>query len=167
MWRTNKSTLLARPSSVSPSVARAATTTSSTRSRLRDYYAMAGIFRSPIFTINRDRNAVAQIGTFSANAHWDHRGSRCRVGRVPTRNHKDSGRVQNTQSNGRGCLGGMDSKELDGIVLDNLEAEVVGSWAQSNYSTNLSTKIICTMAMRKEAKARNWFASSETASGRT
>ena len=36
--------------------------------------------------------------------------------------------------------GGIDSKELDGIVVDNLDAELLGQWTLSNYSTNFVDK---------------------------
>jgi hypothetical protein len=102
----------------------------------RDYYAMAGIFRSTL-TVNRTAGSGAQffserpLGTASEIERFE----------AYTRKLNElQNSVQSAQQMARDLPGGIDSKELDGIVMDNLQAEVVGNWSLSNYSTNFVDK---------------------------
>ncbi|HEV8543301.1 MAG TPA: DUF1553 domain-containing protein, partial [Verrucomicrobiae bacterium] len=104
----------------------------------RDYYAIAGIFRSTQtltgdgrFNPNASRFSERPLGT-EAEA------------KVVEEYQKKLGELQSKRDRARKLAqdlpGGIDSKELDGIVLDNLEAEVIGGWKLSNYSTNFVDK---------------------------
>jgi len=100
----------------------------------RDYYAMAGIFRST-HTINDNRNPGPNPSFFSERPL----GTAEETARMEEYNQKLAKlqeQFQNAQNAARDLPGGIDSKELDGIVMDNLVAEVIGDWALSRGSTN-------------------------------
>jgi mono/diheme cytochrome c family protein len=105
----------------------------------KDYYALAGIFRSsqtlgsdgsgggPRFLPVNERplGTMEQISAFEKYE--------ADLARLEAK--RDAARQL-----ARDLPGGIDSKHLDGIVLDNLDAEVVGKWTLSNYSTNFVDK---------------------------
>jgi len=104
----------------------------------RDYYAMAGIFRSTeTLAANRGGRQNASpfserlLGSEAEIAAWEKHEAALAAAEA----QRDRARRM-----ARELPGGIDSKELDGIVLDNLEAEVDGGWALSNYSTNFVDK---------------------------
>lgn len=104
----------------------------------RDYYAIAGIFRST-FTLTENR-APGPNGV-----PWSRRplGTPEQAAKLEAYNEKLNELQRDLQlaRQMRQTLpGGIDSALLDGIVLDNSAAEVIGSWARSNYSTNFVDK---------------------------
>jgi hypothetical protein len=104
----------------------------------RDYYAIAGIFRST-HTINDRQNAFAgqnffserSLGTPEEDAKAEEYSRKIETLRA---------KIDSAQNMARDLPGGIDSKELDGIVMDNLQAEVIGNWSLSRYSTNFVDK---------------------------
>jgi len=108
----------------------------------RDYYALSGIFRST-YTINEAINAGPRDP--NADAPWSERplGTPEQVAVVEAYQEKlgkMTAEVNDAREKRRQISttapGGIESGRLDGIVLDNSAAEVVGSWKLSNYSTN-------------------------------
>lgn len=104
----------------------------------RDYYALAGIFRSTE-TLARgggpgpNASPVMQrpLGTPEQTA----------AAEKYDRELADAQAKRDAARRSRQTLpGGIDSKELDGIVVDNLQAELVGGWSVSTYSTNFVDK---------------------------
>jgi hypothetical protein len=100
----------------------------------RDYYALAGIFRSTE-TLSAggpgrpNQNPVSErpLGTPEQTA-------------AAEKYERELAEAQAKRYAARRALktlpGGIDSKELNGIVLDNLKAELTGEWKLSTYSTN-------------------------------
>jgi hypothetical protein len=105
----------------------------------RDYYALAGIFRSTQTLAGDPRQAGINGSPFSERAL----GSAEQIAAVE-KFEAELGKLQAKRDTARRLArelpGGIDSKELNGIVLDNLQAEVIGSWSLSNYSTNFVDK---------------------------
>ena len=106
----------------------------------RDYYAMAGIFRST-YTITQARIPNQPGG----EQPWSERplGTPEETAAAEDYNRKLRKLQEELQLARRmrqELPGGIDSKLLDGIVLDNTDAEVIGDWARSNYSTNFVDK---------------------------
>jgi hypothetical protein len=104
----------------------------------RDYYALAGIFRSTQ-TVSGERPNLPGASIFSDRPL----GTEEEAARMEAY-EKKLGALEAKRDRARTLAkelpGGIDSKQLDGVVLDNLEAEVVGSWKLSNYSTNFVDK---------------------------
>lgn len=104
----------------------------------RDYYALAGIFRSSETLAQQNgpgpnASPVVQrpLGTPEQTA----------AAKKYDRELADAQSKRDAARRARQMLpGGIDSKELDGIVIDNLEAELVGGWSLSTYSTNFVDK---------------------------
>lgn len=105
----------------------------------RDYYAMAGIFRSTS-SLAEGTNRGAPRGTMLSERPLGDEEETKRYEKFAEELAKLQGDLQRALQMSRELPGGIDSKELDGICLDNLEAEVTGSWALSNYSTNFVDK---------------------------
>ncbi len=105
----------------------------------RDYYALAGIFRSTV-TLNTP-NAQARINPQG----WSERPLGTKEETEAAEKHaaavaKAQAEFDTARDQIRDLPGGIDAKDLAGIVVDNLEAEVIGSWRLSNYSTNFVNK---------------------------
>src|SRR5687768_15020537 len=105
----------------------------------RDYYALAGIFRSTQTLSSEDprqgrgpspfnERALGTLEQISALEKYEAELAKLEAKRNAARQAA------------RELPGGIDSKELDGIVLDNLQAEVIGEWKLSNASTNFVDK---------------------------
>ena len=106
----------------------------------KDYYALAGIFRST-YTITEARMANQPGG----QQPWSERplGTPEQTAVMEEYNRKLNKLQEELQLARRmrqELPGGIDSKLLDGIVIDNAEAEVIGDWARSTYSTNFVDK---------------------------
>lgn len=107
----------------------------------RDYYALAGIFRSTQTLSSQNGRGPGPgdgspfneraLGTSEQIAAFE---------KYQTELGKRQARRDAARRLAQDLPGGIDSKELDGIVIDNLQAEVVGSWALSRYSTNFVDK---------------------------
>jgi len=102
----------------------------------RDYYALAGIFRSTT-TLNENGRPVPGP-TLQA---WTERplGTKEESEAVEKFNatlEKAQAEFDSAFNKGKDLPGGIDSKELPGIVVDNLQAEIIGEWSKSTYSTN-------------------------------
>ena len=100
----------------------------------RDYYALAGIFKSTQTLASDARRApdgsrLSQRGLGTAEQIAAFEKFQAELQKLQARRNTARRLAQELP-------GGIDSKELDGIVLDNLQAEVVGNWKLSKYSTN-------------------------------
>lgn len=105
----------------------------------RDYYALAGIFRSTQ-TLSGGRTRPGGNGSAFNERPLGTAEQVDAFKKYETELAKLEARRDRARSLARELPGGIDSKELDGIVLDNLQAEVVGAWTLSNYSTNFVDK---------------------------
>jgi hypothetical protein len=118
----------------------------------RDYYALAGIFRSTqTLAAEARRNPGGAIlserplGTAEEAAKVEDYEKKLAV----LERKRDRARQLS-----RDLPGGIDSKELDGIVVDNLDAEVIGTWTLSNYSTNFVDKNYLHDGNKREEKGK-------------
>ncbi len=104
----------------------------------RDYYALAGIFRSTQ-TLSGD---VARVpnASFLSERPLGTAEQAAIVEKYQAKLTQVERKRDRARQMARELPGGIDSKELDGIVMDNLEAEMIGEWALSNYSTNFVDK---------------------------
>jgi hypothetical protein len=107
----------------------------------RDYYALAGIFRSTVTLTENARPFIAPNGP----SPWSERALGTKEQSEAAEKYqqeltKAQQDLQMVSDLNRDLPGGLDSKELPGIVIDNLEAEVIGNWRLSNYSTNFVNK---------------------------
>jgi hypothetical protein len=105
----------------------------------QDYYALAGIFQSTTTILLPGMNPARD------NKLWMERplGSKEQIEtyeKFENELAKLQQEVQVARQLRQTLPGGIDSKMLDGIVLDNLDAEVMGNWKLSNYSTNFVDK---------------------------
>jgi hypothetical protein len=105
----------------------------------RDYYALAGIFRSTQTLSGDNVRFGGGPSPFSERAL----GTMEQIA-AQEKYEAELAKVQAKRDTARRLAqdlpGGIDSKELDGIVIDNLQAEVEGQWTLSNYSTNFVDK---------------------------
>jgi len=106
----------------------------------QDYYAMAGIFRS-----TQTLPEAGGPGLAGRNVFWNERPlGNAEETRVAEEYNKKLTQLNEDAQLARQMAqqlpGGIDSKLLDGIVLDNEEAEVAGPWQRSYYSTNFVDK---------------------------
>lgn len=122
----------------------------------QDYYAMAGIFRS---TLTLPESGGPGLGR--GNVFWNER---------PLGNEEETKAVEafNARLNlltedvriarqlAQMLPGGIDSKLLDGIVLDNEEAELGGQWKRSYYSTNFVDKDYLHDGNERAGKGKKW-----------
>ena len=103
----------------------------------RDYYALAGIFRSTQTLATQNQN---QPGPFGGNLSERPLGTEEETKRMEEFNlelAKAQAELDRIQDMARdGVRGGIDSKDLAGIVVDNSEAEVIGFWRPSIGNTN-------------------------------
>jgi cytochrome c553 len=105
----------------------------------RDYYALAGIFRStatlaapsgqPRF--NPQAWSERPLGTKEQTEIFE---------KYTESLEKAQQEVDMTSSQVQNFPGGIDPKELPGIVVDNLDAEVIGNWSKSMGATNYVNK---------------------------
>ncbi len=108
----------------------------------KDYYALAGIFRSTVTLVeNGNGNPFGGQGPNP----WSERPLGTREETEAAEKYqkelsKAQADLQEVSNLNRDLPGGLDSKELAGIVMDNLDGEVVGAWTLSNYSTNFVNK---------------------------
>lgn len=105
----------------------------------RDYYALAGIFRSTQTLTGDARRGDPTATPFTERPL----GSEAQAAVVEEYQKKLSALQQKRdriRTLAKDLPGGIDSKALDGIVVDNLAAEVIGGWKLSNYSTNFVDK---------------------------
>lgn len=101
----------------------------------RDYYALAGIFRSTE-TIAPNANQPGPFGGLSERPLGNEEDTK-RMEEFTATLQKAQEELQQALNRGKdGVAGGINSKDLAGIVVDNADAEVIGSWAKSAYSTN-------------------------------
>ena len=105
----------------------------------RDYYALAGIFRSTQVLSSQDGQRPAGPSLFNERPL----GTMEQIAALE-KYEAELAKVQAKRDAARRLAqdlpGGIDSKELNGIALDNLQAEVIGEWTLSNYSTNFVDK---------------------------
>ncbi len=104
----------------------------------RDYYSLAGIFRS-----TQTVSVEARRGPNDSPLSERPLGTPEQAARVEAYQAKLAElerKRDRARQMARELPGGIDSKELDGIVVDNLDAELMGEWKLSNYSTNFVDK---------------------------
>src|SRR5437773_1699089 len=100
----------------------------------RDYYALAGIFRSTTTLADNIRpGPIPQA--------WSERPLGTKEEEEAVEKHdalvaKAQEELDAAIAAFKDLPGGIDSKELAGIVVDNMEAEVIGNWKLSIGSTN-------------------------------
>ncbi|MGV3774266.1 MAG: DUF1553 domain-containing protein, partial [Verrucomicrobiales bacterium] len=107
----------------------------------KDYYALAGIFRSTMSLAPPGAGGLPGRN----NQPWVERSmGTAEESAAAEAFEKELAKVQEEVTLARQLRqtlpGGIDSKLLDGIVIDNVDAEVIGSWKLSNYSTNFVDK---------------------------
>jgi hypothetical protein len=104
----------------------------------RDYYAIAGIFTSTA-TLARDSQPMRGpprwrerplASAEKAKAVEDHAAAVARL----------EATLQAVGEKKKAIPGGISSSELDGIVVDNMSAQLTGSWKESLYATNFIDK---------------------------
>jgi cytochrome c553 len=100
----------------------------------RDYYALAGIFRSTQTLGEANPNRPTPFGGVEERPLGTEEETR-RMEEFTAKLSKAQEELQQFQKPPE-LAGGIDSKDLAGIVVDNAEAEVMGNWAKSRYSTN-------------------------------
>ena len=102
----------------------------------RDYYALAGIFAS---------TATLSDQTGARGIPWMEQsiGAADEVERFE-KHQKELERLTSDLATSRErrqrLPGGIEASELEGVVVDNLKAEVTGTWRSSNYATNFVDK---------------------------
>ncbi len=102
----------------------------------RDYYALAGIFKSTT-SLAANRNGPAD----AFRPQWLERplgdaGQAKVLEDHEARLTKLEGERQQVRSQKMAFPGNIDSKQLTGVVVDNLVAEITGNWKESTGSTN-------------------------------
>lgn len=103
----------------------------------RDYYALAGIFRSTQTLVQPNANQPGPFGGALSERPLGNEEDTKRAEEYNTMLQKAQDELQQALNRGKdGVAGGIDSKDLSGIVVDNSDAEIVGNWAKSAYSTN-------------------------------
>jgi cytochrome c553 len=105
----------------------------------KDYYALAGIFRSTATLAAPTANRPVPFGANSERPLGSEEDTK-RAEEFEGRLAKAQAELDQVQAQVRNLPGGIDAKELPGIVVDNLEAEVIGGWAVSMGSTNYVNK---------------------------
>jgi hypothetical protein len=103
----------------------------------RDYYALAGIFRSTqtLAGPNANQNVPFGIGLTERPLGTEEETKIAEEYNVKlAKAQEELDRIQNLGRDG--VRGGIDSKDLAGIVVDNADAEAMGNWAKSFSSTN-------------------------------
>ncbi len=105
----------------------------------RDYYALAGIFRSTVTLTDSQPRPGTGPNPWSERPLGTKEQSEA-AEKYQAELAKAQADLQMVENSIRDLPGGIDSKELPGIVLDNLDAEVIGNWRLSNYSTNFVNK---------------------------
>lgn len=103
----------------------------------RDYYALAGIFRSTQTLAGPNANQPVPFGVGLAERPLGSEEETRRMEQFNAEIAKAQAELERIQDVGRGGIrGGIDSKDLAGIVVDNSEAELIGFWAPSIGNTN-------------------------------
>jgi hypothetical protein len=106
----------------------------------KDYYAMAGIFKSTVtLTDGRLPGQNGNGNPWSERPLADQAQTKA-FEEYMAKFNKVNEEVNIVRDMRKNLPGGIDSKELEGIVMDNLDAEVIGNWKLSNYSTNFVDK---------------------------
>ncbi len=100
----------------------------------KDYYALAGIFKSTA-TLNdgRGRGPGATPWIERALGSLEEAAKAEAFARQVSQIQSDLDAARQAR---RVLPGGLDSKRLAGIIVDNADAELTGVWTKSNYSTN-------------------------------
>jgi hypothetical protein len=104
----------------------------------KDYYALAGIFKSTA-TLTENRPGGQNGNPWSERPLADPEQTKV-FEEYQQKLTKANEELQLVREMRKTLPGGIDSKELEGIVMDNLDAEVIGPWTLSNYSTNFVDK---------------------------
>lgn len=105
----------------------------------RDYYALAGIFRSTTTLGTPDGRPQAILQQWNERPLGTKEQSEA-VEKFNAEVQKAQEELQAAQNATRDLPGGIDSKDLPGIVVDNVDAEVIGAWAKSMGATNFVNK---------------------------
>ncbi|MGZ5545982.1 MAG: DUF1553 domain-containing protein, partial [Limisphaerales bacterium] len=100
----------------------------------RDYYALAGIFRSTQTLSEANPNRPVPFGGVEERPLGTEEETK-RMEEFSAKLTKAQEEFQQFQKKPE-LSGGIDSKDLAGIVVDNADAEVIGDWTKSRYSTN-------------------------------
>jgi hypothetical protein len=103
----------------------------------RDYYALAGIFRSTQTLAAPNANQPGPFGGALAERPLGTEEETKIAEEYNVKLAKAQEELNQIQNRGRqGLFGGIDAKDLAGIVVDNSDAEIIGTWGKSIGNTN-------------------------------
>lgn len=103
----------------------------------RDYYALAGVFKSTVTLNDRSQQPTATPWLERPLAPPE---TAAKVDAYNAALTELQSKLAKARQRKAALPGGIDSSKQEGILIDNLAAEVIGAWKESNYATNFVDK---------------------------
>jgi hypothetical protein len=120
----------------------------------KDYYALAGIFKSTFTITDAGGRRPGRNGVPWSERPLAEPAVAQKYEEYFERSEKLESELKSVRDLRATLPGGIDSKELDGIVIDNLDAHLIGNWKLSNYSTNFVDKNYLHDGAEREGKGK-------------